>query len=167
MIILVILIGILFLLSITFNTIFTIDRYENHQKNPHDLDIVNLTFNQFEKIFNINPRRWFLDIRWPNSSALDLEHDIYEEFKKNSHAFYYNGDNFVNYRIIFNSFFDYVKFEKWLKRYEKEGECVQKIKNETQRNKNLENMLESVKKDIDKLQKEANEEIKKSLISNL
>ena len=164
MIILVILIGILFLLSIVFNTIFTIDRYENHQNNPHNLDIVNLTFNQFEKIVNVNPSRWFFDFSRIKTSTLDLKKDIYKEFKSYPHAFYYNDNNFIAYRIIFNSFSDYIKFERWLKRYEKEGERIQKIKKEAQINKNLENLLESVKTDINNLQKEANEEIKKSLI---
>ena len=142
-----------------------VKRYKKHQNNPYGLKIVNFTFNQFEKIVNVNPSRWFFDFSCIKTSALDnLRKDVYKEFKSCPHAFYYKCDKFTTYRIIFSSFFDYIKFERWLKRYEKEGERIQKIKEEAQINKNLENLLESVKTDINKLQEEANEEIKKSLI---
>ena len=155
----------LFIMEDNFHKISTIiKRYKKHQENPGLLEIVNLTFNQFEKIVNVNPSRWSFDLCfYPEINTLDLKKDIYKEFKSYPHNFYYR-DDFANYRIIFSSFSDYIKFERWLKRYEKEREQIQKIKKEIQINKNLENFLKSVKTDIDKLQKEANEEIKKSLI---
>lgn len=92
-------------------------------------DLPRLTFKQFLSFYNINPEKWFIikDNRWNHHPT----------------RIYQNSGQ----PICFKTVFDYVKYIKWIKK---------KVKNKKDRirDEKLQTIIDDVKKDIAKIDKD-------------
>jgi hypothetical protein len=88
-----------------------------------------LTFKQFLSFYNINPEKWCI---------------------MNEEGWYYHPIRIYEYNgqpIAFKTIFDYIKYVKWIKK-----QC--KNQNEKERNEKLQIIVDDVKKDISKINKD-------------
>jgi len=92
-------------------------------------DLPRLTFKQFISFYNINPEKWFTI---KNDDIVYHPTRIYQN----------NGQP-----ICFKTVFDYVKYIKWIKKQVKN-------KKEKARNEKLQSIVDDVKKDINKINKD-------------
>jgi hypothetical protein len=92
-------------------------------------DLPRLTFKQFISFYNINPEKWFTI---KNDNIVHHPTRIYQN----------NGQP-----ICFKTVFDYVKYIKWIKKQVKN-------KKEKARDEKLQSIIDDVKKDINKINKD-------------
>lgn len=112
------------------------------------IKITSMDFDTFEKLYTISPRRF-----------CGSDYHVFEE------RLYYKFDEFPNsykVKITFKTFNDYRKYYSWLQKKQKDKDLEKQAKLHKAEVETMKLILEQAQKDIDKLRKQSEDEIKQA-----
>ena len=152
------------------NIIVICCEYDNHKTKYHHKDFfktATMTFENFIKLYPVNSDRWCY-VPDPNNKYRISSNTLSEKIDTDCHYLFFKDDTeipcwSIGYdaftQIIFKTIFDYLKYSRWIKRRDKAIRNHKDIETQKQDLENMDNILKTIQKDIDKVREEANKQI--------
>lgn len=125
--------------------------YKEFNAQSSIFDNVKVNFETFKNLYTVSKKRFKLSKEWSTDAVFGQLFYTVDE-----------GDFGKQYRVLIPNVIDFVKFYFWYKNALKEGARRKKVKENIKENKAMEDILNQAQKDIDKLRKQSESEIKQA-----